>query len=94
MNVIRVNEFQAALNKEDELFKFLKSLILYISSSQGCISCELFRESENKTKFLVIEKWESVECHRKSLELFPKEEMRAAMSLFGASPKGSYYDVV
>ncbi len=91
MNITRVNQFQSAQKKEEELFKFLKSLIPYITSSEGCISCEILRSNESKDQFLVIEKWQSIEAHKKSIELFPKEEMQAAINLFGAAPNGSYY---
>lgn len=91
MNITRVNEFQAAEGKSDELFEFLKSLIPYISSSEGCTSCEVLRNSEHPDIFIVIEKWASIESHKASVENFPKEQMQDAMSLFGAPPKGSYY---
>ncbi len=91
MSITRINEFQAADGKSEELFDFLKSLIPYISASEGCISCEVLRNNDNKECFTVIEKWDSIEFHKRSIENFPKEEMQAAMNLFGAPPKGSYY---
>ena len=91
MSITRINEFQAAEGKSNECFDFLKSLVPHISSSEGCISCDVLRNTENENSFVVLEKWESVELHRKSVENFPKEDMQAAMSLFGAPPKGAYY---
>ena len=91
MSITRINEFQAAEGKAGDLFIFLKSLVPYISSSDGCISCEVLRNIENQEKFAVIEKWESIEFHKKSIENFPKEEMQEAMSLFGVPPLGNYY---
>lgn len=91
MSITRINEFQASVGKSEELFDFLKSLVPYISSSEGCISCEVLRNYENPDSFAVIEKWESIDFHKKSIENFPKEEMQASMNLFGAPPKGNYY---
>lgn len=91
MTITRINEFQAAESKAEELFEFLKSLIPYILSSTGCLSCEVLRNDENRNSFIVIERWDSVEAHQKSIENFPKAEMQAAMPLFGAPPKGAYY---
>jgi quinol monooxygenase YgiN len=91
MGITRINEFQSAPNKEEELYVFLKSLIPYIASSEGSISCEVLRHNENTNTFLVIEKWQSIESHKKSVGEFPKEQMQAAMSLFGCPPKGGYY---
>ena len=73
------------------LFTFLKSLIPYISSSEGCLLCEVLRSKEDKNDFVVIEKWESEEAHKQSIENYPKEEMQAAMPLIGAPPKGKFY---
>lgn len=47
MGITRINEFQAAEGKAEELFTFLKSLIPYISSSEGCKSCEVLRSQGN-----------------------------------------------
>jgi quinol monooxygenase YgiN len=91
MSITRINEFQAAEGKTEELFDFLQSIVPYISSSEGCISCEVLRNSTQPKSFLVIEKWTSIESHKTSIENFPKEEMQAAMQLFGAPPKGDYY---
>lgn len=92
MSITRINEFQAAEGKSNELFDFLKSLVPFISGSNGCTSCEVLRNSDDLASFAVIEKWDSIENHKKSLENFPKEEMQAAMSLIGAPPKSSYYE--
>lgn len=91
MNIIHISEFKAAEGKAEELFDFLKSLIPYISSSEGCNSVEIMRNKDNSDCFVSIEKWESVESHKKSINNFPKEEMQAAMNLFGAPPIGNYY---
>lgn len=91
MNITRINEFIAADGKARELHDFLQSLKPYISSSEGCSSCEVLRNSELEGSFVVIEKWASFGLHKKSVDDFPKEAMQAAMSLLGAPPKGVYY---
>lgn len=93
MSVTRINEFTAAEGKEVELLAFLKSLSTYISSSEGCLSYEVLQQQDSPSNFAVIEKWESTELHKKSVNNFPKEEMQAAMSLFAAPPKGNYYNI-
>lgn len=91
MSITRINEFEATENKADELYEFLKSLLPYILSSEGCISCEVLRNNEKQSNFVVIEKWESIDSHKKSIEKFPKDEMQAAMNLFGTPPEGRYF---
>ncbi|WDE12984.1 putative quinol monooxygenase [Thalassomonas haliotis] len=91
MSVTRINEFLAAEGKAEELFTFLKSLMSYISSSDGCESCEVLQSNDNEHIFVVIEKWNSEHSHKQSIENYPKEKMAAAMPLIGAPPKGSFY---
>lgn len=91
MSITRINEFQAAEGKSEELFTFLTSLMLFISSSDGCESCEVLQNNDDAALFVVIEKWGSKNSHKQSLEQYPKEKMAAAMSLIGSPPKGSFY---
>ena len=42
-------------------------------------------------RFMVIEKWESVEHHKASLANYPQEKMQAAMPLIGGTPTGRYF---
>ena len=91
MSITRINEFRAAEGKAEELFTFLKSLMSYISSSEGCESCDVLQNNDDENLFVVIEKWDSESSHKRSIENYPKEQMAAAMPLIGAPPKGSFY---
>jgi len=91
MCIIRINRFQAAPTKAEELHEFLNSILPYISSCEGSLSCEILRDLENSDKFAVIEKWDSITSHQKSVAAFPQETMMSAMVLFAAMPEGSYY---
>ena len=91
MSITRINTFQAAEGKGEDLYHFLKSLAPYITSCDGCISCEVLRNNESSEHFVIIEKWVSVDAHKTSIAHYPKEEMQAAMPLFGAPPEGMYY---
>jgi len=91
MTIVRVNEFTAADGKTAELFSFLESLVPYISGADGCLSCELLTHQEHTNQFMVIERWRNIECHQQAITNYPQEEMQAAMSLFGAPPKGAYF---
>lgn len=93
MKIVRINEFKAAEGAALELHQFLLSLVPYITGCDGCISCDVLKHSADESVFVVIEKWQSIEDHQKSIAGFPKDEMQAAMGLFGAPPKGDYYHV-
>ncbi|CAM3452118.1 putative quinol monooxygenase [Shewanella violacea] len=89
--IVRIGEFQAAEGKSEDLYDFLQSLSSYITQSKGCISYDVFRKYDSPESFAVIERWLSVEAHKASVDNFPKDQMKAAMPLFGRAPKGSYY---
>lgn len=93
MSITRINKFQAAPTKADELNEFLKSILPYISSCEGSLFCEILRDVENNDNFVVVEKWENIEAHKKSIAGFPQEKMMDAMVLFATMPEGNYYKV-
>ena len=92
MTISRINEFQAASGEAEALGAFLSELQAYIAGSPGCESCELLIQPESNGAFLVLERWESEIAHKASLAGFPVEKMQSAMALFGAPPKGAYYE--
>ncbi|ARD44065.1 antibiotic biosynthesis monooxygenase family protein [Colwellia sp. PAMC 21821] len=91
MSIVRVNEFTAAAQKSAELYAFLKALLPYISGAEGCLSCELLKHNEHGEQFMIIERWDCIESHQLAITNYPQDDMQAAMSLFGAAPKGNYY---
>lgn len=91
MTITRINEFEAVPSKGAELYAFLTSLQHYIESSAGCLSCEVLRKSDNDLILVVIEKWETKDAHRQSIESYPQEKMAEVMPLFALPPKGGYY---
>lgn len=91
MSITRINEFQAAPDKADGLFSFLKELKDYIAACEGCESCEVLRSCADDSIFVVIEKWAGEDAHKQSLANYPKDKMAAAMSFIGAPPKGGFY---
>ncbi|MBW8185037.1 putative quinol monooxygenase [Shewanella nanhaiensis] len=89
--IVRVGEFQAAPGQAEALYQFLLSLAPYIQGSKGCLSYQVLRKEGEVNEFAVIERWDSVESHQRSVKGFPPEQMQTAMPLFGAAPKGTYY---
>lgn len=91
MAVIRINEFKAVSGKAEQLHAFLKDLVPYILSSDGCLSCEVLLSKHDSHDFVVLEKWQSIAHHQQSVADFPKEQMADVMPLLGSAPKGVYY---
>lgn len=94
MSVARVGEFRAAEGKADALADFLASVRDIVLGSEGAIACDVFRDRADPGRFLVIERWQTVEAHQASVKNIPPEMFRAAMALFAEPPKGSYFDAL
>jgi len=94
MSVARVGEFRAAEGKADALAAFLASIQPIILGSDGAISCEILRDRADPGRFLVIERWRTVEAHQASVKNIPPEMFKTAMALFAEPPKGSYFDAL
>jgi len=91
MTVIRMGEMQAAEGKTEELRAFLLSIVPIITNSAGNVSCQLLHNQDDRTKFAMIEVWESVDAHRDSVKNIPPGMLAAIRPLLGAVPSGSYY---
>lgn len=91
MAITRINEFLAVEGQSEALFSFLSSIVPYISSSEGNVSCEVLCDTEDQHRIVVLEKWDSIDSHKKSVDNFPKDKMQAVMGFFAAPPKGSYF---
>ena len=73
MSITRIGEFQAKQEFIEELRNFLSSIMDGIKSSQGCESVQLFHSQDDRTKFTMIEVWDSVESHQASVKnILPK----------------------
>ncbi len=91
MSVTRINQFTAVAEHSDSLNTFLIELKGYIKTSEGCISCQLLRNSNEPEQFIVIEIWQSETHHQESVGNYPHEKMLEVMPLFAAPPKGGYF---
>ncbi|WP_286234252.1 putative quinol monooxygenase [Thalassotalea sediminis] len=94
MAIYRVNQFYAAEGKGEMLKAFFESLVEYIISSKGCISCQLLQDDQNELHFVVLEQWQSKEAHQASLQNYPADKMQEVMPLFGTPPIGDFYTLV
>jgi quinol monooxygenase YgiN len=91
MTITRINQFEARQGQEEELFKFLQSVIVIIEQCAGCRSCQLLRSVDNPACLAIIEAWDSIEAHQNAAKAIPPEKMQQARELFGKPPSGMYY---
>jgi quinol monooxygenase YgiN len=92
--VIRIGQVQAKEELTEKLRDFLMSIMPGIKSSEGCESVELYQSQDDPSKFIMIERWDSVESHQASVKNIPPEKLSEFRPLLAASPSGSYYGLV
>ena len=94
MSISRIGEVQAKEGLTEELREFLTSIMPGIKSSEGCVSVQLYQNADDRSKFMMIEVWDSVESHLASVKNIPPEKLGEIRPLLAASPSGSYYRLI
>lgn len=91
MYITRINEFQAANGKTPALKEFLLAVIAAVEKAPGALHCELLADSEDKSRLVVVETWESIAAHQAAAAIIPKEKIAEVTALLAAPPQGRYY---
>jgi len=91
MTITRISEFQASPESTKALRGFLLSIIPIIKSSHGCESVTLYQSHNERTKFTILEVWDSIESHQASVKNIPPEMLTEIRPLLASAPSGGYY---
>jgi heme oxygenase (mycobilin-producing) len=91
VSVTRINEFRAKDAQSHRVGDFLTSIMSAIEASEGCRSCRLLQDLDDKRSFVVIELWDSVEAQRASAKGIPPEQLEDIMQLLASPPQGRYF---
>ncbi len=94
MSISRIGEFQAKQESIEALRDFLISIMDGIKSSQGCESVQLYQSQDDRTKFTIIEVWDSLESHQMSVKNIPPEKLAGIRPLLASAPSGNYFELV
>lgn len=94
MSVVRINEFSAAPGQAQALRQFLSSVIGVIEQAEGCRGCELLADPQDASRFVIVERWDSVAAHQAAASKIPPEQMAAFKPLIADPPTGRYYQPV
>ncbi len=94
MPVTRLNEFHAAPDTGAELRAFLQSIISMIEDAPGCVSVTLLANTDDPTRFAIVEEWHSVEAHQASAQRIPPEKIAEVRTFLAEAPKGGYYEAI
>ena len=90
MTITRINEFHAQEGNGKALFDLVASFVPMIKSSRGCLSCQLFVDTDDADHIVVVEQWQTVADHQASAQNIPPETIQSAMQLMAGPPKGYY----
>ena len=75
MSISRIGEVQAKPEVTEDLREFLISIMRIIKSSEGCESVQLYQSTDDTTKFIMIEVWDSVDSHQASVKNSSPEKL-------------------
>lgn len=92
MTIARQYVMQAAEGQADALAAALAALADSVRGLPGSLGVELLQDRADVSRFVFIEKWESVEAHVGAGDLLPKTMMAPVMAALGAPPAGACLD--
>lgn len=92
MTIARLYIMHAKESRDAELETALRALAAAVVGFDGSEGAEVLRDAGNERRFVLIEKWASIEAHEATKEHFKKLPMGALMEALDGPPDGSYYD--
>ncbi|ARR55662.1 antibiotic biosynthesis monooxygenase [Rhizorhabdus wittichii DC-6] len=93
MTTARLYIMHAKEGRDAELETALRDLAAAVAGFTGSEGAEVLRDAGNERRFVLIEKWASIEAHEATKEPFKKLPMMGAlMEALDGPPDGSYYD--
>jgi quinol monooxygenase YgiN len=94
MSVARHYVMSAVAGKEDEFLAAVREVCERVSKCDGYEGYELFKDIENPTSVVLIERWVSPEAHQKGRDSMPPGNLdRVSASRIGV-PTASYLGTV
>jgi quinol monooxygenase YgiN len=91
LSITRINHFEAAEGKAEELRQFLKGVITVVQSVDGCLGCRLLQDPEQPRRLAIVEVWDSVAAHQAAAQAIPHGEIAKVLPLLASQPMGNYY---
>lgn len=94
MTVGRIYRMIADAGKEEELADELVRLRPLIRAMPGSQGVEAYRDRADSSRFLFIEKWESVAHHEQALASLPPEALDTLMGKLAGPPEAAYEELL
>jgi quinol monooxygenase YgiN len=92
MTVARHYTLSAKPELADSMQGELDRLGDIVRALPGCLGFEMLRDIEDPTRFVFIEKWQSVEAHKAGGKQIPREAFAKLMDALAAPLAGSYLE--
>jgi quinol monooxygenase YgiN len=92
MAIARHYMMQAAPGQEKALEAILLTLAEMAGSMGGCLGVQLLHDAGNAARFILIEKWESVDAHAAAVAGFSRETGKALRATLAHPLEGAYFD--
>jgi quinol monooxygenase YgiN len=86
-----LQEFDARLDRIDELRGVLTTITSTLRSAAECRSCQLLQSEEDPHRFIVLAVWDSREAQEQALHRIPSDGLRKAMTLVADLPRGGVW---
>lgn len=92
MTTARLYIMHAKEGHDAALETALRDLAAAVVAFPGSEGAEVLRDAGNERRFILIEKWASIEAHEAIKADFKKLPMAPLMDALDGPPDGSYYD--
>ncbi|THD78547.1 MAG: antibiotic biosynthesis monooxygenase [Phenylobacterium sp.] len=89
MGIARQYVLKAAPGRGDELATALRALADRVRAVPGCEGVEILGDLADEHRFVLLERWASMEAHKRSADLLPKDSFAEVMSILGAKPEAA-----
>jgi heme oxygenase (mycobilin-producing) len=94
MAVTRIYRFDAAEGEAARLADTLRALAANTRGLEGCQGVELYADSDDAKRVVMIERWDSVDAHKAGAATRVDHVVTDIVALLAGNPDGAYYDTL
>lgn len=94
MPIVRHYLLHATEGHDAALETVLSQISDYFRSQPGALGVDLLRDCGNERRFLLIERWDSIEAHGAAAQLLPQPLIAGLMAALDGPPDGTYFDYI
>lgn len=92
MSVLRHYVMIAAEGQESAMAQALTDLAAKVRPLAGCQGVELLQDARERTCYVFIERWASIDAHKEGARYLGKEALAPVMAVIARPPEGRYLE--